>query len=120
MEINCKYYSNVPPSAQLYFSGEFSEYIGNSVNNTYISPGVLMLCRGCGCQNHSKCLCWGLALDTRTCLLQRMGATLGMPPKLLAKMPGHWAGGDTELEGEQETQVQRMPCWAEKVQRLLH
>lgn len=39
-----------------------------------------MLCRGCGFENHSKCLCWGLALDTRTCLLQRMGATLGMPP----------------------------------------
>lgn len=40
--------------------------------------------------------------------------------QLLAQMPGHWAGGDTELEGEEETQVQRMPCWAEEVQRLLH
>lgn len=40
--------------------------------------------------------------------------------QLLAQMPGHWAGGDTELEGEEDTQVQRMPRWAEEAQRLLH
>lgn len=42
------------------------------------------------------------------------GGNPRLATQLLAQMPGHWAGGDTELEGEEDTQVQRMPRWAEE------